>query len=288
MSDNTVDKKTEVASEENGFRNFLKEVKDYALTVGEDCPEGHRREPSSGRCLPMGSTDHTEFTRSLNIDNGPEWRGDEMKPANTVFATETAVDADDMDEPQSCAEGTTFSFVQRKCISIEEAEMENADDTPMEEEAAAPGVGGHPEITQMQPEGRRDTVNHECPPNQFFDYKLRECIPLNKDTVLASENKGLTAEFKKEVARFGKVAKTSPDPLDGHDHMVTVNEDGDGMTSVEIGGLEKGYAHSHEVVEFDVTPHEQPDTDYVSRHQFSCLRYYQTWYFYTLLRRFKS
>ncbi len=97
MSDNTVDKKTEVASEENGFRNFLKEVKDYALTVGEDCPEGHRREPSSGRCLPMGSTDHTEFTRSLNIDNGPEWRGDEMKPANTVFATETAVDADAMD-----------------------------------------------------------------------------------------------------------------------------------------------------------------------------------------------
>ncbi len=150
MTDKTnVDKKTEVASEENDLRDFLKEVKDFALTVGEDCPEGHRREPSSGRCLPMGSTDHTEFTRSLNIDNGPEWRGDVMKPANTVFADETALDADDMDEPESCVEGTTFSFVQRKCISLEEAEMENADENPMDEDAAAPGAGGHPEITQI-------------------------------------------------------------------------------------------------------------------------------------------
>ncbi len=266
MSDNTVDKKTEVASEESGFRNFLKEVKDYALTVGEDCPEGHRREPSSGRCLPMGSTDHTAFTRSLNVDNGPEWRGDEMKPADTTFATETALDADDMDEPESCTEGTTFSFVQRKCIPLEEAELENADENPMDEDAAAPGQGGHKEITEIQPEGRRDTVNHDCPTDEFFDYVNRKCIPLNKDTVMASENEEFTPEFKKEVSRFGKVAKTSPDPLDGHNHMVTVNEDGDGMTSVEIGGLEKDYAHSHEVVEFDVTPHEDADTDYVSRH----------------------
>jgi len=266
MSDNNVDKTTEVASKENDFRSFIKEVKDFALTVGEDCPEGHRREPGSGRCLPLGSTDHTKFTRSLNIDNGPQWRGDETKPAGTVLAAETALDAEEMDELESCAEGTTFSFVQRKCIPLDEAEMENADETPMDEDGAAPGVGGHPEITQMQPEGRRDTVNHECPSNQFFDYVRRECIPLNKDTVMASENKEFTSEFKEEVARFGKVAKTSPDPLDGHNHMVTVNEDGDGMTSVEIGGLEKSYAHSHEVVEFDVTPHEQADSDYVSRH----------------------
>ncbi len=268
MSDNNVDKTPE-QSEAKEFTNFLQEVKEFALTVNEDCPEGHRRDAGSGRCLPIGSTDHTEFTRSLNIDNGPEWRGDEMKPADTVLAKdqEDAVDADDMNELESCAEGTTFSFVQRKCISLDEAELENADDTPMEEEdAAAPGVGGHPEITQMQPEGRRDTVNHECPPNQFFDYVRRECIPLNKDTVMASENKEFTDEFKKEVARFGKVAKTSPDPIDGHRHFVTTNEDGDGNTSVDIGGIMESYAHSHKVLEFEVTPHKVAKTDYVSRH----------------------
>jgi len=268
MSDNNVDKAPQ-QSKAKEFTNFLQEVKDFALTVNEDCPEGHRRDARSGRCLPMGSTDHTAFTRSLNVDYGPEWRGDEMKPADTVFADdqEEAVDAFDMEDLESCTEGTTFSFVQRKCVTLDEAELENADETPMDgEDAAAPGVGGHPEITQMQPEGRRDTVNHDCPPNQFFDYKNRMCIPLNKDTVMASENAEFTAEFKKAVAFFGKVAKTSPDPLEGHFHMVTVNEDGDGMTSVEIGGLVKSYAHAHEVVEFDVTPHEEPGTEYISRH----------------------
>ncbi|MEE8322500.1 MAG: DUF6582 domain-containing protein, partial [Candidatus Bathyarchaeia archaeon] len=266
MSDSNVDKTTEVASEEDSFSSFLKEVKDFALTVNEDCPEGHRREPSSGRCLPIGGTDHTAFTRSLNVDDGPEWRGDETKTADTTDATEVALDADDMDEPESCAEGTTFSFVQRKCISLEEAEVEDADENATEEDAAAPGVGGHPEITQMQPEGRRDPVNHNCPPNQFFDYKRRECIPLNKDTVMASENKEFTAEFKKEVARFGKVAKTSPDPSDGHRHFVTTNETGAGNTSVDVGGVMESYPHSHTVVEFEVTPHKIAKSDYVSRH----------------------
>ena len=268
MSDNSVDKTPTLDTSPEGVKRFLQELREFSVTVGEPCPEGHRLDPSSGRCLPMGSIDHTAETRSVNVDDGPEWRGERDK-TNITFASEqeAAQDADDMDEPKSCAEGTTFSFVQRKCISVEEAELENADETPMgEEDAAAPGVGGHPEITQMQPEGRRDTVNHECPANQFFDYVRRECIPLNKDTVMASENKEFTEAFKKEVARFGKVAKTSPDPIDGHRHFVTTNEEGDGNTSVDVGGIMESYAHSHKVVEFEVAPHKVAKSDYVSRH----------------------
>lgn len=267
MSNVNVDKTTEVSSDKNNFREFIKDIREFAITVDEVCPEGHRKDPSSGRCLPLGSLDHTSFTRSLNVDQGPQWRGDESKPDNTVFAAEVALDADDMTELDSCVEGTTFSFIQRKCISIEEADLENMDGNAREEEdAAAPGQGGSQEIVNMQPEGRRDTVNHQCPTNEFFDYVLRKCIPLNKDTVLASENAEINEEFKKAVAFFGKVAKTSPDPLDAHTHLVTVNQDGDGMTSVEIGGLNDNYPHSHEVTGFDVTPHKEPKTDYISRH----------------------
>ena len=267
MSDNSVDKTTASDTSPEGVKRFLQELRDFSVTVGEPCPEGHRLDPSSGRCLPMGSIDHTAETRSVNVDYGPEWRGERDK-TNVTFASEQKAtqDADEMDEPESCVEGTTFSFVQRKCITIEEAELENADENPLEDDAAAPGVGGHPEIVQIQPEGRRDTVNHDCPPNQFFDYVNRMCIPLNKDTVMASENKEFSEEFKKEVARFGKVAKTSPDPVDGHRHFVTTNGDGDGMTSVDVGGITESYAHSHNVVEFEVAPHKVAKSDYVSRH----------------------
>lgn len=254
MSDKNVEKAPEQSNAKE-FTSFLQEVKDFALTVDEDCPEGHRRDPGSGRCLPMGSTDHTAFTRSVNVDYGPEWRGDETKPEDTVFANqETAVDASDMEDRESCAEGTTFSFVQQKCISLEEAELENADETPMgDEDAAAPGQGGHEEITQMQPEGRRDTVNHECPQNMFFDYVRRECIPLNKDTVMASE--AIDDEFKKAFADhlYGRIAVTSPDPLDGHTHLVTVDEEGNGKTSVVKSYMDdKTYYHSHDVAGYMV------------------------------------
>lgn len=210
------DKKNVEEANETTPQSFLNELREFALVVGEECPEGHRRDPGSGRCLPMGSTDHTAFTRSLNDDQGDEWRGIVDKNRETFDSAsqkEVALDADEMDEPESCAEGTTFSFVQRQCVSLEEAERENSDEFAMTdegeyveeetEEAAAPGQGGHKEITEMQPEGRRDTVNHECPPGQLFDYKLRECIPLNKDTVMASEEESEEAseeENKEEAA----------------------------------------------------------------------------------------
>ncbi len=194
MEKNDVDKLESLANKA-GIRvtgdlsAFLNNLKDFARTVGEPCPEGHRLDPGSGACLPMGSTDHTAFTRSINDEQGPEWRG-EVDKEDTTFASENreiALDAEEMDELESCGEGTTFSFLQRKCISVEAAELENNDEVAdTDEDAAAPGMGGHPEITQMQPEGRRDTVNHACPPNQIFDFVLRECIPLNKDTVMAS------------------------------------------------------------------------------------------------------
>jgi hypothetical protein len=241
--------------------NLLQELKDFALTVGEDCPEGHRRDPGSGRCLPISGLDHTAFTRSQNVDDGPEWRG-EVDKTNTTFANEdreAAIDADEMDEPESCAEGMTFSFVQRKCISVEEAEEEDAEEfarteegEPIEEEvedAAAPGVGGHKEITLMQPEGRRDTVNHECPANMMFDYKRRECIPLNKDTLMASD---LSEEFKQAVATYAKLAVTTPDPMDGHKHVATLDVDGNGVTSVATIYGGDPYPHSHAVAAYTV------------------------------------
>ena len=243
--------------------SFIKEVREFAVTVGEDCPEGHRRDPASGRCLPIGGQDHTAYTRSLNDDQGPEWRGEVVREDDdqqlASANTETAVDAEDMDTPESCAEGTTFSFIQRRCIPSEEAEVENSDETALEEneeEAAAPGTGGHPEIVQMQPEGRRDTVNHDCPPDMMFDFVLRECIPLNKDTRLASETASvLTDEEKQELARHlhGKVAMTTPDPLDSHTHLATLDLKGDGNTSISGYGEE---AHSHEVSGYVVQDHK--------------------------------
>jgi len=264
MAENNVDKNVNVKS-------FLEDLRELAVVVGEDCPEGHRRDPGSGRCLPLGSTDHTAFTRSVNVDDGPEWRG-EVDKKDTTFANdqEIAIDSDDMDELESCVEGTTFSFIQRRCISLEDAEQENSEEfardeeeNPVleEEEAAAPGAGGHSEITLMQPEGRRDTVNHQCPPNQFFDYILRECIPLNKDTVMASEI--FDEEFKKAVATFARLAITSPDPMDGHRHVATLDVDGNGVTSV--GGHP---AHSHTVKKFEVAPQsgEHAGEKYTSQH----------------------
>lgn len=268
------DKKNVEEANETTPQSFLNELREFALVVGEECPEGHRRDPGSGRCLPIGSTDHTAFTRSLNDDQGDEWRG-LVDKTNETFDTasqkEVALDADEMDEPESCAEGTTFSFVQRQCVSLEEAERENSDEFAMTEEgeyveteeAAAPGQGGHKEITEIDPEGRRDTVNFRCPPNQFFDFKRRECIPLNKDTVMASENASLSDEEKQELARHlhGKVAMTSPDPLDGHTHLVTVDAEGNGKTS--IAGYRED-AHSHDVSGYVVQ--DEKVGEYVSRH----------------------
>ncbi|KKN03406.1 hypothetical protein LCGC14_1107920, partial [marine sediment metagenome] len=133
-----------------------------------------------------------------------------------------------------------------------------------DEDAAAPGVGGHPEIVQIQPEGRRDTVNHACPAGMMFDFVLRECIPLNKDTRMASETASvLTDEEKQELARHlhGKVAMTTPDPLDSHTHLATLDLEGNGNTSIEGFGEE---AHSHGVSGYVVKDHKAGK--YVSRH----------------------
>ncbi len=258
MADKSVDKNVDVQS-------FLDDLRELAVVAGEDCPEGHRKDPSSGRCLPIGSTDYTAFTRSVNVDDGPEWRG-EVDKTNTTFANqqEVAIDADEMDEPESCVEGTTFSFIQRRCVSLEEAELENSEEFARDE-AENPiledAKNGHEEIVKNQPSGRRDTVNHDCPPNQFFDFKLRECIPLNKDTVLASED--FDDEFKKAVATFARIAMTSSDPMDGHKHVATLDMDGNGVTS--IGGHPP---HSHTVKKFEVAPQsgEHNGEKYVSQH----------------------
>lgn len=186
-------KKTEKSALKTDPAKLLQEMKEFSLTVGEECPEGHRRDARSGACLPIGSTDHTAFTRSLNDDQGDRWRGLEDKP-NETFASElkelALMDAGDMDEPVSCGEGTTFSFVKRSCVSLEEAEVENSDELEAE---VADDLKPSEEPRMKQPEGRRDTPNHECPPSQIFDYKRRECIPLNKDTVMASEDNVETA-----------------------------------------------------------------------------------------------
>lgn len=263
-------KNVEEATEKVTPQDFLKELREFAITVGEDCPEGHRREPGSGRCLPIGSTDHTAFTRSLNDDQGDEWRGlvdktnetfdNEENIADRASASEkeVAIDADEMDEPVSCAQGTTFSFVQRKCVSLEEAERENSGEYAFIEEEEA----DHQDVVSKDPSGRRDPVGFQCPPNQFFDFKRRECIPLNKDTVMASEC--FSDEFKQEVATYARLALTSPDPTDGHRHVATLDEEGNGVTSMS------GYmhSHSHEVSEFNVEPRtvDKNGEEYTSRH----------------------
>ncbi len=231
--------------EGNSPRDFLTALREFAIELNEECPAGHRKDPGSGRCLPMESTDETLRSRSINVDYGPEWRGEAS--TEDTMQTEVAVDASEMDEPESCSTGTTFSFIQRRCVSIEEAEVENSDEFAMvsdTEYASGDGKGGHQEIVNMDPEGRRDTVNFQCPPDQLFDFKLRKCIPLNKDTVMASVE--LSDEEKQELARYlsGKVAMTSPDPLHGHTHLVTLDESGNGKTSVAGYGDE---VHSHDV-----------------------------------------
>ncbi len=245
---------------------FLEELRELSVVVGEDCPEGHRKDPSSGRCLPMGSLDHTEFTRSVNVDYGPEWRGEvDKKDTTPMIASEqeTGVDAEEMDEPESCAEGTTFSFIQRRCVSLEDAEQENDDEFAMTDEGIyiEESRNGHEEVVALDPEGRRDPVNHDCPTNMFFDYKRRECIPLNKDTVLASED--FSDEFKQEVANFARLAMTSPDPMDGHRHVATLDVDGNGVTSVAGHPF-----HSHTVKKFEVAPEsgEHNGETYISQH----------------------
>lgn len=246
--------------EGNSPLDFLTELREFAIDLSEECPAGYRKEPASGRCIPMGSTDETLRSRSINTDEGPAWRGEKaaLTPLVITPRSETAIDASEMDEPESCSVGTTFSFIQRRCVSLEEAEAEVSDEFAMTddneyvEESAAPGVGGSQEIVNMQPEGRRDTVNHQCPPNQFFDYKLRQCIPLNKDTVMASENSSKLSEDEvKELAEYlhGKVAMTSPDPLNGHTHLATLDASGNGKTSLCGYGDE---SHAHDVAGYVV------------------------------------
>jgi hypothetical protein len=163
--------------------------------------------------------------------------------------------------------------LQRKCISLEAAEQEDAEEFARdeegneiveEEEAAAPGSGGHKEITLIQPEGRRDPVNHDCPANQFFDYKLRECIPLNKDTVMASES--FSDEFKQAVATYARLATTPPDHMDGHKHIAILDLDGNGLTSTYGYG---DHAHNHDIKKF-VVQDKAMDSDegesYTSKH----------------------
>jgi hypothetical protein len=262
-------KKLEKPALKTDTAKLLQEMKEFSLTVGEECPEGHRRDVKSGACLPMGSIDHTAFTRSLNDEQGPRWRGLEDKP-NETFAAElkelALMDAGDMDELVSCGGGTTFSFVKRACITLEEAEAEDNDDLEAEAETeVADDLKTSEEPRMKQPIGRRDTPNHECPPDQFFNFARRQCIPLNKSTVMASEE--IDAEFKKAVAHSisGKLGVTSPDPLDGHTHLVTLDEEGNGTTSVtsSYSGTES-YGHSHEVSDYQVQ--DYTDGDYTSRH----------------------
>ncbi len=256
------------------FLQELRSFKEEAIVANEPCPEGHRADPGSGRCLPIGPTDHTAFTRSVNDDQGDEWRGLVDKTnktfANKEDASETALlNADDMEDRKSCPEGSTFSFVSGLCITLEDAEVENCDefamvtDTEYEEVevSSGDGKGGHSEITQIDPDGRRDTVNFQCPSGQLFDFKLRQCIPLNKDTVMASEE--LTEEESQELARYlhGKVAMTSADPIHDHTHLATLDATGAGRTSIAGFGDE---AHSHDVKGYIVK--DYTSDGYTSQH----------------------
>lgn len=263
MAKDNVDK-----TESGNASEFLKKLKDFALVVGEECPEGHRRDPASGACLPIAGMDHTAFTRSLNDDQGPEWRG-EVDKTNETFddeeniadRAEVAVDAEAMEDRESCAHGTTFSFIQGRCVTLEEAETEDSDEFAMTEEGeyVEEAANGHEEVIALDPEGRRDPVNHDCPPNQFFDYKNRMCIPLNKDTVMASED--FDDEFKQEVATYAKLAISPPDVHDGHRHVATLDEEGNGVTSMQ------GYdetKHSHVVKGYVIQDAEAGE--YTSRH----------------------
>lgn len=250
---------------------LVKDMKEFAITVGEECPEGHRRAPSGGACLPMGPTDHTAFTRSLNDDQGDLWRG--LKDKEQATEKEQAIDASEMEELLSCAAGTVFSFVQKKCVTHEEAEAENNDEFAMSSDTeylTEEIAGGHDMVVDKDPEGRKDPVGFQCPTGQFFDFSRRECIPLNKDSVMASE--AVDADFKQAVAGVsGRLAVTSPDPLDGHTHLVTVDQDGNGKTSVATCYLDrKNFSHSHdvkgyEVKDFTYTESEEGES-YTSRH----------------------
>lgn len=248
-------------------QKLLQDLKSFATTLVEECPPMHRRDPASGACLPMGSIDHTAETRSVNDDQGDLWRGLKDKTAASENKEVALTDAEDMDEPVSCAEGTTFSFISRTCVPLEQAEQENSDESAMSSDTdyVEEEVATHQDVVALDPEGRKDPVGFKCPPSQFFDFKRRECIPLNKDTVMASES--VDEEFKKLFASHlsGRLAMTSPDPLDGHTHLVTVDENGDGKTSVSssYAGSES-YPHSHDVSGYAVA--DYASGDYTSKH----------------------
>ena len=264
-----------MSTKTNTVAEFLQELHAFtedAIVANEPCPEGHREDPGSGRCLPMGSIDHTAFTRSLNDDQGDEWRGITTKTVANTPSEKALLHADEMENRESCPAGTTFSFVKSTCVSQDDAEMENSDEFAMvsdteydEDVAAAPGVGGHQEIVNMDPEGRRDPINFRCPPKQLFDFKRRECIPLNKDTVMASVE--LSDDEKQELARYlsGKVAMTSPDPIDGHTHLATLDMEGNGTTSVTSVYMDGSDSrHSHTVADYVVKDYSAKG--YTSRH----------------------
>lgn len=248
-------------------QKLLQDLKSFATTLVEECPPMHRRDPASGACLPMGSIDHTAETRSVNDDQGDLWRGLKDKTAASENKEVALMDAEEMDEPISCAEGTTFSFISRTCVSLEQAEQENNDVSAMSSdiEYVEEEVATHQDVVALDPEGRKDPVGFKCPPSQFFDFSRRECIPLNKDTVMASES--VDDEFKKLFATYlsGRLAMTTPDPLDGHTHLVTVDENGDGKTSVSSSYMgSESYPHSHDVSEYAVKDHTSGD--YTSKH----------------------
>jgi len=242
---------------------LLQSLRDFALTVGEDCPEGHRRDPASGACLPIGPIDYTEMTRSKNVDDGPEWRGTASLSGSTnnkgtqLPQREDAVDADEMDAPESCADGTTFSFIQRRCLSLDEAEQEDLEGFARDEE-------GNEVLEDVEaPQEEVESTSPGCPEDQFFDGILNECVPLNKDTVLASED--FSDEFKQAVATYARLAMTSPDPLDGHRHVATLDMDGNGVTS----SYGYDHAHNHDVKKFivqDRTVEGREGESYTSRH----------------------
>jgi hypothetical protein len=63
----------------------------------------------------------------------------------------------------------------------------------------------HSEIVMKQPEGRRDTVGHQCPNGWFFDYGMRECIPLDP-----SNKKGTTTEKAEDEVGASRDLAPSP------------------------------------------------------------------------------
>ena len=94
-----------------------------------------------------------------------------------------------------CPPGMEWSAESRRC-----SKMQGFYDAIKDE-------ANHAEIVGKQPEGRRDTINHDCPPGEIFDYGNRKCIPMN-----TSSNPGQPGDTTKAAEEGAEQRKLTPQP----------------------------------------------------------------------------